>query len=55
MLTPPQLTCTTSECMSPLFESIVGEVLSVQYQPSTFVDADIRNNSVPLAAVHLRA
>ena len=29
-----QLTRTTSECVSPLFESTVGEVLSVQHQPS---------------------
>ena len=52
---PPQLTRTTSECVSPIFESTVGEVLFAQHQPSTFVDADIRNISVPLTAVHLRA
>ena len=44
-----------NSCVSPLFESTVGEVLSVQHQPSTFVDAAIRNIRVPLSAAHLRA
>ena len=46
MLTP-QLTRTTSKCVSPLSESTVGEVLSVQHQPSTFVVADLSNIHVP--------
>ena len=37
----------------PLFESTAVEVLSVQHQPSTFVDADIRENRVLLKARHL--
>ena len=46
MLTP-QLTRTTSKCVSPLSESTVGKVLSVQHQPSTFVVADLSNIHVP--------
>ena len=37
-----QLTRKTSECVSPLFESTVGEVPSVQHQPSIFVVAHTR-------------
>ena len=52
MLAPPQLTRTTSECVSPVLESTVGEVLSVQHQPSIFVVAHIRKNRVLPKAPH---